>query len=74
MVVRDNGPGLNSEQQNKAFDPFFTTKSEGTGLGMSIVQRIVEAHQGKIQIGETDSDEGKNGAVFVIQIPRHPII
>ncbi len=74
IVVRDNGPGLNSEQQKKAFDPFFTTKSEGTGLGMSIVQRIVEAHQGKIQIGETDSDEGKNGAVFVIQIPRHPII
>lgn len=74
IVVRDNGPGMNCEQQCKVFDPFFTTKSEGTGLGMSIVQRIVEAHQGTIQIGQSDSAEGNEGAVFMIRIPRHPII
>ncbi len=74
IVVNDNGPGMNCEQQSKVFDPFFTTKSQGTGLGMSIVQRIVEAHQGTIQIGPSDLIDGASGAVFVIQIPRHPII
>ncbi|PHQ32250.1 ATP-binding protein [Rhodopirellula bahusiensis] len=46
----DNGPGLSAEQQQKLFDPFFTTKVKGTGLGMSIVQRIIEAHGGDIRV------------------------
>jgi signal transduction histidine kinase len=51
IAFRDNGPGLNAEQRQRIFDPFFTTKTKGTGLGMAIAKRIVEAHGGEIAIG-----------------------
>lgn len=51
ISIRDNGPGFTPDQIKRAFDPFYTTKSEGTGLGLAIVKRIVEAHQGQIEIG-----------------------
>lgn len=63
--VCDNGPGLTSEQNEKIFEPFFTTKSSGTGLGMPIVQRIIEAHGGTICVGDSNL-----GAEFVITLPR----
>ena len=65
--VQDNGPGLSKEQQAKIFDAFFTTKSFGTGLGMAIVRRIIEAHGGTIQVG-TDT---MVGAEFIITLPRN---
>ena len=61
----DNGPGLNEEQQRKLFLPFFTTKHTGTGLGMSICQRIIEAHGGTINVLPAES-----GASFAIRLPR----
>lgn len=48
----DEGPGLNEEQREKIFEPFFTTKTKGTGLGMAISQRIIEAHGGTIAVGD----------------------
>lgn len=48
--VRDNGPGMTSEQRRRIFEPFYTTKPTGTGLGMAIVHRIIEAHSGTITI------------------------
>ncbi len=51
IAIRDNGPGLSLEQRQKIFEPFFTTKKRGTGLGMAICQRIVEAHGGTIVVG-----------------------
>jgi two-component system sensor kinase FixL len=51
IAVRDNGPGLNPEQRQRIFEPFFTTKTKGTGLGMAIAQRIIEAHGGQIMVG-----------------------
>lgn len=65
IVVRDNGPGLEAEQQTKVFEPFFTTKSKGTGLGMAIAKRIVEAHGGDICVGSGSTD----GAEFIISLP-----
>lgn len=62
--VRDNGPGLTPEARRNAFEPFFTTKTKGTGLGMAIARRIVEAHGGEIDIGDTSSQ----GAEFVITL------
>lgn len=67
ITVRDNGPGLNSEQKQKIFEPFYTTKHKGTGLGMAIAKRIMEAHGGDISLG--DGDLG--GAEFVLTLPRY---
>jgi PAS domain S-box-containing protein len=66
IAVRDNGPGLNPEQQQRIFQPFFTTKTKGTGLGMAIAKRIVEAHGGRIAVG---SGPGL-GAEILITLPR----
>ncbi len=63
--VRDNGPGLSSEQKQKVFEPFFTTKSNGTGLGMAITKQIVESHGGLITVG----NNGVHGAAFTIILP-----
>jgi PAS domain S-box-containing protein len=65
IAVRDNGPGLSAEQQKRIFDPFFTTKTKGTGLGMAIAKRIVEAHQGQISVGSTGP-----GAEILLTLPR----
>jgi hypothetical protein len=66
ISIRDNGPGMNCEQREKIFDPFFTTKSQGTGLGMAITRRIVEAHGGHITVMPSASP----GAEILITIPR----
>ncbi len=47
-VVEDDGPGIPDDVAGKAFLPFFTTKAKGTGLGLSIVQKIVQAHHGRV--------------------------
>ncbi|QDT12672.1 PAS domain S-box protein [Planctomycetes bacterium K23_9] len=65
IAIRDNGPGLNSDQRRKVFEPFYTTKAKGTGLGMAIVKRIVEAHGGDIRLGADSLD----GAEFVLTLP-----
>jgi PAS domain S-box-containing protein len=66
IAVRDNGPGLNPEQRRRIFEPFFTTKTKGTGLGMAIAQRIVEAHGGQIAVGATEGV----GAEIKLLLPR----
>jgi PAS domain S-box-containing protein len=65
IIVRDNGPGLTAEQRQKLFEPFFTTKPQGTGLGLPIAKRIIEAHGGTIEVGETP----QRGAEFVLTLP-----
>jgi PAS domain S-box-containing protein len=69
VVVRDNGPGLTPTARQSVFEPFFTTKTKGTGLGMAIARRIVDAHGGRIAI---DKDPSSAGAEFVITFPRTP--
>jgi PAS domain S-box-containing protein len=64
--VRDNGPGISAEQRLKIFDPFFTTKAKGTGLGMAIAKRIVEAHGGQISLGDGEGP----GASILLSLPR----
>jgi PAS domain S-box-containing protein len=68
IAVRDSGPGLNPEQRRRIFEPFFTTRTKGTGLGMAIAKRIVEAHGGQIAVGP---GRGR-GAEIVITLPREP--
>jgi two-component system, LuxR family, sensor kinase FixL len=64
--VRDNGPGLSAEQRLHLFEPFYTTKTHGTGLGLAIVRRIVEAHEGSVDVGADDWP----GTTIVIKLPR----
>jgi PAS domain S-box-containing protein len=66
IAVRDNGPGLDAEQQQRIFEPFYSTKVKGTGLGMAIVRRIVEAHGGTISA----ASEPGGGAEIVLVLPR----
>ncbi|MCH7782952.1 ATP-binding protein, partial [candidate division KSB1 bacterium] len=67
IVVRDNGPGIDSENIDRLFEPFFTTKGveEGMGLGLSIVQSSVNAMGGSINVRNND----KGGACFTILLP-----
>jgi len=66
ISVRDNGPGLSPEARRRVFEPFFTTKTHGTGLGMAICQRFLQAHGGDITVG----DGNNRGAEFIIDLPR----
>lgn len=63
IAIRDSGPGLTPEEQRRIFEPFFTTKVKGTGLGMAIVQRIVQLHGGTI------SAHSPGGAQIKITLP-----
>jgi two-component system sensor histidine kinase PilS (NtrC family) len=65
ISISDKGPGILPENQGKVFDPFFTTKDQGTGLGLTIVHRIVENYDGKIFL---DSD-GHSGTTFTLHFP-----
>jgi signal transduction histidine kinase len=49
----DNGPGIPPDVADKVFDPFFTTKAQGSGLGLAIVRKIVDAHDGRIDLRTT---------------------
>jgi len=65
--VSDTGGGIPQDQINRIFEPFYTTKKKGTGLGLMIVQRIVRAHDGRIEL---ESHVGR-GTTFRIWLPSH---
>ncbi|HEU6448435.1 MAG TPA: ATP-binding protein [Verrucomicrobiae bacterium] len=67
VSVADTGGGIPQEQIARIFEPFFTTKKKGSGLGLMIVQRIVRAHGGKIEL---ESRVGR-GTTFRILLPLH---
>ena len=63
--VRDNGCGIPADKLDRIFNPFFTTKEKGTGLGMAIAQKIVEAHEGTIDV----VSEAGRGTEFKVTLP-----
>jgi len=67
VSVSDTGGGISQEQINRIFEPFYTTKKKGTGLGLMIVQRIVRAHGGRIEV---ESHLGR-GTTFRVWLPLH---
>jgi len=67
VSVADTGSGIPPEQINRIFEPFFTTKKKGTGLGLMIVQRIVRAHGGRIEL---ESHAGR-GTTFRVWLPSY---
>lgn len=64
IQICDNGPGIPRALEKKIHEPFFTTKSQGTGLGLAVVQAVVKAHKGQFSLCS-----GKEGAVATILIP-----
>ena len=67
VSVADTGGGIPQEQINRIFEPFYTTKKKGTGLGLMIVQRIVRAHSGRIEL---ESHVG-SGTTFRLWLPLY---
>jgi len=67
IEIRDRGHGMDAQVLERALDPFFTTRPSGTGLGLPIVQRIIEAHGGELML---DSSEGE-GTRVVLVVPVH---
>jgi PAS domain S-box-containing protein len=67
VSVTDSGGGIPQEQINRIFEPFYTTKKKGSGLGLMIVQRIVRAHNGRIEL---ESHVGR-GTTFRVWLPLH---
>ncbi len=67
VSVADTGGGIPQEQINRIFEPFYTTKKKGSGLGLMIVQRIVRAHNGRIEL---ESNFGR-GTTFRVWLPLH---
>lgn len=65
LSVADSGKGMTAEQLQAIFTPYFTTKADGTGLGLAVVQNIVEQHGGTIHV---ESMPGK-GSVFTLYLP-----
>lgn len=68
MKIRDNGPGIDAERLAKIFSPFHTSKEGGTGLGLAITKKLVEAHQGTIEVKSTEGE----GTEFELVFPRAP--
>lgn len=64
IKIKDNGPGIPDDIREKIFKPFFTTKNTGTGLGLAMVKRVIEAHAGQIIF-----NSGTDGTLFIIEIP-----
>jgi two-component system sensor histidine kinase PilS (NtrC family) len=65
VTVTDTGAGIAPEIRDRLFDPFFTTKPGGSGLGLAVVHRAVDAHRGLVFL-----DSGSTGTRFTVVLPR----
>lgn len=66
IEIRDTGEGIRHEDMERIFYPFYTTKKDGTGLGLSIAYRIIEEHNGSIEVKSSSGE----GAAFLIKLPE----
>ncbi|MGQ0543235.1 MAG: ATP-binding protein [Blastocatellia bacterium] len=64
--VSDTGNGIPAENLSKIFEPYFSTKETGTGLGLAIVQKIVDIHNGMIEVESRESE----GTKFTVRLPN----
>jgi PAS domain S-box-containing protein len=70
ITIQDNGIGMPIEMTDKIFNLYFTTKSNGTGIGLSIVQRIIYEHKGIVEV----ESEQQTGTKFLLNIPINPLM
>jgi len=66
LTIEDTGAGISEQDIPRLFEPFFTTRTHGTGLGLAIVRKIIDAHNGKIEV---HSEEGKGTKVILTITP-----
>lgn len=69
LQVRDQGPGIPEEVQASIFRPYFTTRKGGTGIGLALVQRIVDQHHGSIEVQSPWNPDSTPGTAFLMRIP-----
>ncbi len=70
LLVRDTGLGIAEEALSHIFDPYYTTRASGTGLGLALVQKIVDAHAGSLTVRSRQKDEQRSGmTLFCISLP-----
>ena len=65
IALKDNGPGIALDVQEQIFDPFYTTRTQGTGLGLAVVQAVAKAHDGNVKL---ESSPAK-GSIFKVTLP-----
>ncbi|MCR9095997.1 MAG: HAMP domain-containing histidine kinase [bacterium] len=68
LRVIDNGPGIPADERARIWSPFFTTKETGTGLGLALSRKTVEAHGGSIEL----LSDPRQGSEFVLSFPKEP--
>jgi signal transduction histidine kinase len=70
IFIEDQGKGIRSEHKERIFDLYFSTKTRGSGLGLSIVEKIVESHGGKVRVESPYEKEGESvqGTRFIIEL------
>ena len=65
IQVADDGPGIPPELTDRVFNAFFTTKAQGSGLGLAIVRKIIDAHDGRIDVTTAPAQ----GTTFTVTLP-----
>ena len=70
VSISDNGIGFPQEQRDRLTDPYVTTRAKGTGLGLAIVKKIIEQHGGELHLGDADGEDGLDGALVTIRLPK----
>jgi signal transduction histidine kinase len=68
LRVIDNGPGITISDRERIWSPFFTTRQEGTGLGLALSRKTIEAHGGRLELLSDD----RQGTEFILSIPKDP--
>jgi signal transduction histidine kinase len=72
LRVLDNGPGIAPEDRERIWSPFFTTRQDGTGLGLALSRKTIEAHGGRIELVSSGRGREGEGSEFVLSFPKDP--
>jgi signal transduction histidine kinase len=69
LRVADDGPGVPEETRERIFEPFVTDKEQGAGLGLAIVRKVADAHNGRVEVGDATESGLGTGAEFRVYLP-----
>jgi len=73
LRVIDNGPGIAPADRERIWSPFFTTREEGTGLGLALSRKAIEAHGGRIElVSDSTPADSRQGTEFILSFPKDP--